>query len=378
VSAAPLRAVVPAAFAVFLSFFLLLSVLPLYARALGVADGAIGVVMGAFALSAMVLRPWAGWAADRYGRRPLMLAGSLLFVLASPAYALAAGAAGLTAVRLLHGAGMGLFPTAASAVVTDLAPPHRRGHMLGLYGATASVAMAVGPVTGVALVQHWGFAPLFALSGVIAAGGVAWTLSQPETLRDRRAFAFDPRSVLERSALFPGLVVLCLMLTYGAQVSFLPLHADAQGVNPGVFFLVFALVVAVVRGVAGRLSDRVGRSHVAAAGLVVTAAALAVQALTSGATALALAGALYGIGFGTAQPAIMAWSVDAVDPGRRGRAMGTFYTALELGIAIGAMSAGLAVGLAGFTTTFLGAAAAALAGATLAVARPSGGRPAST
>ena len=120
-SAAPLRAVVPAAFAVFLSFFLLLSVLPLYARALGVADGAIGVVMGAFALSAMVLRPWAGWAADRYGRRPLMLAGSLLFVLASPAYALAAGAAGLTAVRLLHGAGMGLFPTAASAVQTAAA-----------------------------------------------------------------------------------------------------------------------------------------------------------------------------------------------------------------------------------------------------------------
>ena len=99
------------------------------------------------------------------------MAGSLLFVLASPAYALAAGAAGLTAVRLLHGAGMGLFPTAASAVVTDLAPPDRRGQMLGLYGATASVAMAVGPVTGVALVQRWGFAPLFALSGLIAVAG---------------------------------------------------------------------------------------------------------------------------------------------------------------------------------------------------------------
>ena len=98
--------------------------------------------------------------------------------------------------------------------------------------------------------------------------------------------------MLERSALFPGLVVLCLMLTYGAQVSFLPLHADAQGVNPGIFFLFFALVVAVVRGVAGRLSDRVGRRRVAAAGLLVTAAALAVQALTSGATALAMAGAL--------------------------------------------------------------------------------------
>ena len=51
----------------------------------------------------MVLQPWAGWAADRFGRRPLMFAGAAVFTAASLAYGVAAGVIGLTLVRLLHG-----------------------------------------------------------------------------------------------------------------------------------------------------------------------------------------------------------------------------------------------------------------------------------
>jgi MFS family permease len=71
------------ALAFFFSFFLLLATLPLYARALGIPDRAIGGVLGSFAFAAMIVRPWAGWAADRRGRRPLMLAGAVV-VLAAP------------------------------------------------------------------------------------------------------------------------------------------------------------------------------------------------------------------------------------------------------------------------------------------------------
>ena len=54
-----------ASFALFFSFFLLLSTLPLFLRRLGASDGAIGVIMGSFAITSMLLRPWTGWAADR-------------------------------------------------------------------------------------------------------------------------------------------------------------------------------------------------------------------------------------------------------------------------------------------------------------------------
>ena len=92
-------------------------------------------------------------------------------------------------------------------------------------------------------------------------------------------------------------------------------------------------------------------------------------AFSEGTLGLALAGAIYGAAYGTAQPALMAWCVDNAAEGDRGRAMGTFYSALEIGIAVGAMSSGLAVARWGFTITFLATAGIAIAGATLALTR---------
>jgi predicted MFS family arabinose efflux permease len=140
-------------------------------------------------------------------------------------------------------------------------------------------------------------------------------------------------------------------------------------VNPGLFFLVFAITITLARGPAGRLSDRIGRAPIAAAGLLLAGTALVVLALGESALSLAIAGAVYGAAYGTAQPALMAWCVDGVAEGDRGRAMGTFYSALEIGIAMGAISSGLAVARWGVTTTFLATAGVALAGALLAMSR---------
>jgi MFS family permease len=354
-------------FAFFLSFFLLLSALPLYARELGAADAAIGIIMGCFAVTAMLLRPWTGWAADRYGRRPLMLAGATVFLVSSLAYSIARDAVGLALVRLLHGAGMGLYPTAASAMVADLAPPHRRGEFLGLFGAAGSLAMALGPITGIVLVERLGFASLFLVSGAVALVALGLTLAVRETLATAGTRPFSLAGTLSPSARLPSLVMFFLMVPYGTQVTFVPLHADAHGVNPGVFFLVYALILTLLRGPAGRLSDRVGRAPVAAGGLGVGAAALVVLALSEGLTGLALAGGLFGVAFGAAQPALIAWCVDGAAPGDRGRAMGTFFTALELGIAVGAMSSGPAVARWGAPVAFLANAAVALTGAALAI-----------
>ena len=84
------------------SYFLLMPVLPLYARRLGLSGGQIGIVIGAFALSSMVLRPWAGWASDRHGRRPLMFIGGAVFMLAPLGYGVSAGVVSMTLARLLR------------------------------------------------------------------------------------------------------------------------------------------------------------------------------------------------------------------------------------------------------------------------------------
>jgi MFS family permease len=360
------------AFAFFLSFLLLLAALPIFTRRLGASDAAIGVIMAAFGVTSLLLRPLAGWGADRFGRRPLMLAGAAVFTLTSIAYGWTAGAASLLLVRLAHGCGMGLYPTAASAMVADLTPPGRRGEFLGFYGAAGSIALAIGPVVGIALVERAGFGVLFWTAGVVAALALVFALAVGETLTRPRRVRFTPGGSMSRAALTPGLLALSLTFGYGAQIAFLPLHAEALGANPGVFFLAFAVTITIARGPAGRLSDRVGRTPVAAAGLALAAAAMLLLALSAAPSGLAVAGGVYGLAYGVAQPALIAWSVDAVPEGERGRAMGTYHTAFELGIVIGAASAGLAVTRWGFAATFAATAAVAATGsvAALAVRRP--------
>ena len=354
------------AFPFFLSFYLLLPTIPLYAGALGIPESEIGLIVGFFALSSMTVRPWAGWAADRYGRLPLLVAGTLLFLASSLLYGWSRSVGALLAVRVVHGAGMGLYPTAATAVVADIAPPERRGEAMGFFGAAGNLALALGPVVGVWLMEQLGFPSLFAASAAAAALALALTLSLKETAPERRRVAFGLASVLSPAALFPSAILFCLMATYGVLMAFLPLYVRAiDAGNPGIFFLVFASVVAAVRGYAGRLSDRLGRAPVSAAGMVLAGLATAALALRGGPLTLVLAGTLYGIGFGAAQPSLMAWTVDLVPPVERGKAMGTFFTAFELGIGAGAIGFGLVLGRAGFPSTFLAAGALALVGGAL-------------
>src|SRR5436309_15941456 len=88
-----------------------------------------------------------------------MQTDGLVFDLASLAYNVTAGARWLLAERLLHGGGMGRYPTAASAVVADLAPPDRRGAVMGTFGAAANIAMALGRSRGSRSPTGWASSP---------------------------------------------------------------------------------------------------------------------------------------------------------------------------------------------------------------------------
>jgi MFS family permease len=127
------------------------------------------------------------------------------------------------------------------------------------------------------------------------------------------------------------------------------------------------LVGLAVRSPAGRLSDRLGRRAVIAPALAISSASLVVLGLTESQAMFLLAAALYGVGFGAGQPALLAMTADRVPPGERGRAMGTLYTAWKLGISGGAILLGLCAPRLGYAVTWWTAAALAAAGALAAL-----------
>src|SRR4051794_12382247 len=131
-----------------------LPVLPRYVRGpLGSGNFAVGLVIGSFAFTALACRPLAGHFADRRGRRPVVVAGSLLAAAAGVLYFVPAGLPGLLVARLVLGAGEGMVFTAGATWVVDLAPLDRRARVIGLYGLAVWGGLALGPLIGTGLFE---------------------------------------------------------------------------------------------------------------------------------------------------------------------------------------------------------------------------------
>lgn len=366
-----------ATFLFYLGFQVLLPVMPIYAASLGARDGDVGLIIGVFAFAAMLLRPLAGALADRLGRRPLILTGAAIFGVASLAYSLASSVPALLGLRVFHGVGMGLGPTAATVMVTDLSPAERRGAAMGVFGLATAVGLAGGPYLGIELVRRAGFRSTFLLAALLEALALAlaWTLpeTRPVAAAPRLGGAGVPAAApppgglarwFSAGAAYPSLLLLSLYFSFGGLVSFLPLFARDRALgNPGLFFTVFALAGVAVRSPAGQLADRIGRRLVVAPALLAAAAGLGLLGLAHTAGELLVAAALYGMGFGAGQPALMAMTADRVPVQERGRAMGTFYTAWELGISGGSVLLGLCATHLGYAATWWTGAAVAVLGA---------------
>ncbi|MDR7419864.1 MAG: MFS transporter [Armatimonadota bacterium] len=318
---------------------LLTASFPLYAAQLGADDAAIGLLVGVIATVSLVLRPFAGWWLDRGLVIPALVAGILTYIISAVGYWIAASVAVLLAARAFTGAGVALFVTGGQTLTVSLAPAERRGEALSLYAITHPLAQILAPPIGVAVAQAFGYRWLFAACIAIHLIGLA--LMWP--LRGVRAPA-RPHTrlrLIHPAVLLPGVWMLALMVTYGAALGLLAVHAARRGLgNPGVVFTAMAVGLLAVLLTVGRVSDRAGRRAMIVPGMALAACGMGLAAVLHG-WALTLAGAVMGIGLGLAQPSLFAAGVDLVADEERGRAIATMGLFLEVGIGLGAIGGGV-------------------------------------
>lgn len=330
-------------FTLFTSFYFLLITLPFYVQKLGGSESEIGYIIGIFTLSAVFLRPFIGREVDKRGRKKLLIAGLVVFLVSMVLYNYTKDVPSLLLLRILHGLGWGAATTAASTLIADIAPPARRGEAMGIFGMASNVAMAIGPVLSIMLLKTYDFPVLFAVCAAIALVSLLLVLPISEQVVIR------PKTPLfSRGALFPSAIMFTISLTYGSIVSFLPLFQEKQGMaNPGIFFSVFAITLLFVRALAGRISDIKGRKFVIVPGMIIITLGLWLLAFAGSLTTFLAAALLYGLGFGLFHPTMMALLVDRVSPEGRGAAMGTFTAAFDLGIGMGSILMGIVLQHAG-------------------------------
>jgi len=326
-------------FFVFLGFQMTLPTIPLFVENLGGNDQLIGVVVGIFTFSALLIRPYAGHALESKGRRFIYLVGLGIFVLSTGAFGIAGGLVFLFILRIIQGVGWGLSTTASGTIATDLIPPKRRGEGMGYYGLSGNLALTMGPTLGLALVGYLSFTQLFLICGVL--GAVAIALSsrirfkpvEPGTTTNHKKL-----DLYEKTALPPSILLLFITVTFGGIASFLPLYTVKKGIE-GIewYFLLYAIALLISRTFAGKLYDQKGHRFVFPAGSIMIMAAMILLAWVPNSTILYLAAIIYGLGFGTVQPALQAWSVQNSPISRRGMANATFFSFFDLGVGMGAI-----------------------------------------
>jgi MFS family permease len=352
-----------------------LPVLPRYVHGpLGAGNVAVGVVIGSYAITGLLLRPLAGRLADRRGRRLTVLLGSLAVAAAGFLYLLPLGVPGLIAARLALGAGEGTVFTAGSAWIVDLAPPRRRGRVIGLYGLAVWSGLSVGPLIGELLLHAAGYTAVWVFAGAAPLLGALVALRLPDPFRPVAHPERHP--LIAREAIRPGIALALASTGYAAVAAFVVLHLEARGVGHGAtVFGAFATMVVLTRLAGGDLPDRIGPARVATAAAAVEAVGLTTIALAHS-LPVALAGALaMGAAFSLLYPSLSLIVVGRVPWTRRGAALGTFTAFFDAGVGFGAPLAGVAAALTGYEGAFLLAAAIALVScATIALTISSHGR----
>jgi EmrB/QacA subfamily drug resistance transporter len=172
----------------------------------------------AYLVASTVMVPIYGKLSDRYGRKPVLLFGILVFLLGSFLCGVAPSTALLLLGRTVQGLGSASLFTSAFAIVADLFPPAVRGRYTGLFGAVFGISSVVGPLLGGFITDHFGWHWVFFINLPIGAVAVAFvTLKMPRFGAGSKVG--KPVDVAGALALVVGVVPLLLALSLGERAT---------------------------------------------------------------------------------------------------------------------------------------------------------------
>ena len=315
----------------------------------------------AFGLVKAATNFFAGTLGDRYGRKPVLIAGWLvglpipLLIIWAPSWGW------IVFANVLLGVNQGLTWSTTVIMKIDLVGPSRRGLAMGLneaagYGAVAITALATG-----ALADHYGLRPEpFFLGLAFAALGLGLSVVFVRETKhfvdiERRATPtpsanLSTREIFLRTSFTDRNLSSCSQaglvnnLNDGLAWGLFPLLFAAAGLSVariGVLAALYPAAWGVCQLITGPLSDRVGRKPLIAGGMVLQAIALSGFAIADGFAWWVVVAIVLGIGTAMVYPTLLAAIGDVADPSWRARSVGVYRLWRDSGFAVGALLAGI-------------------------------------
>lgn len=349
--------------AYFTSVGIAIHTLPLYTTGpIGSDEAGAGLAFGAFGITALVCRPFAGRLSDRRGRLPLLVGGALLAGLGMLLLPLADSLVVVVAIRLLQGVAEAAFFVASFALLADIAPPTRMGEALSYNSLGLYLGIAFGPPLGEVLLEEFGFDTAWygaTVLAVLAAGlSLVIVAPPPDASTDGHGRLIHRPGIPASIGFFASLAAISGFLAFAS------LHSAEVGLrNTSVALVTYGCVVVVCRIAFAKVPDRLPSLPLAAASLVAIGMGLVLMALWQSPAGLIIGAVVMAVGVTFSTPAFFSAIFATARPSERGAASGTASAFIDLGLGFGPIALGVVAGASGIPWALGVGAGIAFAGA---------------
>ena len=324
--------------------FMANTTIPLYIDAMGAGAGVVGVVVGSFAITALLVRPFAGPAFDSFSRKKLLMMMQGVNAIAFVLYGVVDSVPAFIAVRLLHGIGIGCSGPLAMSLVSEYLPIAKFATGMSIYSLAQTFAQVMGPGAGLWLIDAIGFQGTYLISAALLVASVASISRVTEIPREHPPYQLRLGRMFAREAVDKAIVIMLFALAFGGTTSYLVLYGTKLGIdNLGAYFVVYAFCLLATRPLYGRLADTFGPERILIPGVIFFALSYVMLSYITDFMGLMAVAVVASAGFGACMPLVQSLAMMSVPAGRRGAASNTTFTGLDVGSLCGPLFAGFVI-----------------------------------
>lgn len=331
-------------FLLHITYYALVSALPIYlAYEMNSNNSTVGIVVSVYTIGCVVIRPFSGFALDKFGYKHVFMIALILYCILFIGYLLAASVFFMIVLRFLQGLTWGAATVSASTIGVVLIPENKRGEGIGYYTISTTLGMSVGPIIGLFVCHILGYTALFwsLIIVCLIACICACLVKFPKKLVKSDDINFSWKNLIDKESVPISINLLISMLTYGGLISFVALYGKEIGIyNSSLFFLVLSIAIIITRFVCGKSFDKNGPSLILTKSFILMIIGFLCLAFIKNEFGFYLAALIIGFGHGVVFPMFYAMVSTKVTPERRGVANSTLYTFLDMGISFGTLIAG--------------------------------------
>lgn len=323
-----------------LSMCLLVPILPVFLKNSGISETQIGIIMGATAMSALIIRPWIGLQVDSKGSRPIILFGQILLIVSTVGYWWATSFLAFVALRLLYGIGQAFYGTGAVTFASSIGTGETNSNSIAMYTLTTMLGLGLSMSIAQVAFDHFGFNALVGISVVlivIAFSVMKWR-SHPIKLATKNVTRTPFIDVLKSNIVFAStLCQFAASFSFSAILTFIPLAAIDKGVTfYSLFFIAFAISVVFSRVFVQKINHMLGLVKAIVYSSITMLFSILLLLITISPVILIISGIFFGLGFGIVYPTLVLLLVERINQTNRGTALGIMIAAGDIGNALSA------------------------------------------